>query len=229
MGSSRVSSRCSQSSRAGRAPDPAREHRHRREDAAALDQPEAAGARQIEILGDRPIARMLGEIRRVNQPAAQGEVHARLQVREIGHGDEELTARRDHAKELRQRLRLLGKRQMFEHVETQGAIERRCRIGQRVERSASHPLGTVVGIDALNREPVVELVDEHAFAASGVEDARPLAAARRGSGGRARVWRDTWDRTPTQSRVGDGSRRARRIHPSERRMTSGSWPGLYVS
>ena len=84
-----------------------------------------------------PIGRspgMLGEVRRANQPPGEQEVHARLQVREVRHRDEQLAAGRDHAKQLRERPRLVGERQMLEHVEAQRAIERRRR--RRAARSA---------------------------------------------------------------------------------------------
>ena len=62
-----------------RSPDHPREHRHGGKDAAPIDQAEARARREVEILSDRPIARVLGRTRGPNQPASEGKVDARLQ------------------------------------------------------------------------------------------------------------------------------------------------------
>ena len=76
-----------------------------------------------------------------------------------------------------ERARLFLERQVLEHVEAERAIEAAVRVGKRHERSRAHALGRVVLIEAFDREPRGELVDEHALAAAGVEDARAGAAA----------------------------------------------------
>ena len=74
---------------------------------------------------DRAIARMLELGRGPDQASAQQEVHARLQVREVGHRHEQLAAGPQHAVQFGERHRLLLERQVLEHVEAQRAIERR--------------------------------------------------------------------------------------------------------
>src|SRR4029453_13292684 len=74
--------------------------------------------------------------------------------------------------ELHERRWLFLEGQVLEDVEAQRAIEAAIRVGKREERSCTHPLGRVVLIEALDRQPGCELVAEPALAAAGVEDAR---------------------------------------------------------
>jgi len=106
------------------------------------------------------------------QPAAQRKMHARLQMGQVGHRHEQFPARAHHAKQFGQRPRLIWKCQVFEHVEAQAAVERSGGKGQFHDRPEGHPCGRIVGIDADDGEPVVELVHEHTFAAARIEDAR---------------------------------------------------------
>ena len=78
---------------------------------------------------------MLERIGRADQPPGEQEVHARLQVREVGHRDEQLAAGREHAKQLGERARLILERQVLEHVEAQRAIEGAAGRRQRRQRS----------------------------------------------------------------------------------------------
>ena len=71
-----------------------REDGHGREDAAPIDQREPRPSRQLQIFADRTIARMLVFRRRANQTSAEQELHPRLEVREIGHRDEQFAAGR---------------------------------------------------------------------------------------------------------------------------------------
>ena len=118
-----------------------------------------------------PIARMFVFGGGSNQAAKQQKMHSGLEVREIGNRHQQLPARLQCAKEFRQRARLFFEREVLEDVETQGAIERPSAIGERRQRSASNAFGRVVGIDSFDGQPVRVFVDEHAFAASRVEDA----------------------------------------------------------
>ena len=119
-----------------------------------------------------PIARVFGLTRRTNERAPQQEVDARLQVREVRHGDQQFSARNQDAPELCECLGLVRVRQMLQHVETQCAIECRVAVRQRGDRSAADGRGRVVVIHAFDREAVRIRLNEHALAATGVEHAR---------------------------------------------------------
>ena len=76
-------------------------------------------SRQLQVLANRAIARMLVFRRRADQASAHEKLHPRLQVREIGHRDEQFATGPQHAVQLRERARLILVREMFQHVETQ--------------------------------------------------------------------------------------------------------------
>jgi hypothetical protein len=67
-----------------------------------LHQPKPCARGQINELRHGAIARMLREARRVDEAAAEQEVHPRLQMREVGHLDEHLATGPHHAKQLRE-------------------------------------------------------------------------------------------------------------------------------
>ncbi len=67
-----------------------------------------------------------------NQPAAQQELNARLQVRQVRHRHQQLAARYQHAMEFGKRARLVFERQVLEDIEAQRAIERAVGIGRAV-------------------------------------------------------------------------------------------------
>ena len=162
-GSSRVSSRCIQVKRCG-----CRRIRRvttgsGRKDAAPADQREPGSTREIEVLADRTIAGMLVLGCRPDQAPAQQELQPRLQVREVGNRDEQLAAGARARDELCERARLVFVGQMFEDVEAQRAIESSVLEGQGGNRTESHALGRVVGVDADDGEPRCVLVDEHAL------------------------------------------------------------------
>ena len=145
---------------------------HGREDAVLGQDVEAGAIEQAAVLRQRPVARMLHLARRANQAPGQQEVDARLQVREVRHRDQQLAARRQHAVQLGQRLRLILVGEVLEHVETQRAREAAVRERQRQQRSALDVRRRVVGVDAFDRQASGELLDQHALAAAGVEDGR---------------------------------------------------------
>ena len=70
----------------------AREDRHGREDAPPVDQREPRPLRELKVFANRTIARMLVFRCRANQASAQQELDPRLEVREIGHRDEQFAA-----------------------------------------------------------------------------------------------------------------------------------------
>ena len=149
-----------------------REDRHGREDAVAADEREPGAAPELEVFADGAIARVLVFRRGPDQPAAQQELDARLQVRQVRHRDQQLAAGPEHAEELGQRARLFLVGEVLEHVEAQRAIERRVGERQRGHRAVRDARGRIVGVDAGDVEASGVFLDQHAFAASGVEHAR---------------------------------------------------------
>ena len=170
-GSSRVSSRCSQVSVAGAAGSVA-SRLAASERCPAADQREARSMREIEVLADRTIAGMLVLGCRPNQAPPQQELQPRLQVREIGNRDEQLAAVGQHAMQLCECARLVFVGEMFQDVEAERAIERPVLEGQGGNRTESHALGRVIGVDADDGQARCVLVDEYALSASSVEDTR---------------------------------------------------------
>ena len=73
---------------------------------------------------DGTIARMLERIGGPDEPAEQQEMHARLEVREIGHRHEQLAAPFEHAMQFRQGLGLSLIGQVLEHIEAKRAGKR---------------------------------------------------------------------------------------------------------
>src|SRR5687768_5239634 len=88
--------------RARMTPDEVRDDRDGRKDAAAADQPEARRPPELQVFSDRTVARMFVLGRGADQPPAQQELNARLQVREVRDRNEQLAARPQDAKNLGQ-------------------------------------------------------------------------------------------------------------------------------
>jgi hypothetical protein len=61
---------------------------------------------------------------------------------------------------------------VFEHVQAQRAIERAVGKRQRHERAGRDADGGIVGVEAAHAQPGRVFLDQDAFAAAGVEDAR---------------------------------------------------------
>ena len=80
---------------------------------------EAGASCQVEVVGQRPIARVFQRTRGANQPSPQQEVHARLQVRQVRHGHEQFAAGLQDAVQLGERAWLFLECQVLQHVETQ--------------------------------------------------------------------------------------------------------------
>ena len=154
------------------AANPGRHHGERRENAGDLDDLEARAFDERAVFGERTVARMLQLARGSNEPAAQQQVDARLQVRQVRHRDEQLSRRRQHAPQFRKGARLIRERQVLEHVETQHALEGPRLVRQRQQRPAAHERRAVVLVEAFDFQPAGVLLDEHAFAAAGIEHAR---------------------------------------------------------
>ena len=134
-GSSRVSAGCSQRERAGlrRIQGVSTGTVGKMPRRQTTSKPARRAERQV--LAERAVARVLQRVRRANQAPGQQEVHARLQVREVRHRDQQLAAGRQHAEQLGERLRLILVRQVLEHVEAQRAIEAAGRRRERQQRS----------------------------------------------------------------------------------------------
>src|SRR5258708_24046161 len=100
-----------------------REDRYGREDAAASDEREPGAARQLQVLADRTISGVLVLGGGPAQPPAQQELDARLQVREIPHRQQQLSAGPQDATQLREAAPLLLAGQVLQHLTTERAIE----------------------------------------------------------------------------------------------------------
>ena len=199
----------------GMAADLPREYWHGRENPTTCDQFESGAVCQLQVFGDRAVSGVLEFRRRADQAALQQEVNARLQVREVGNGYEQLPVTREHAVQFLERFRLFLERQVLEHVEAERAIEAAVRVGKRRERSRADSLGRVVLIEAFDRKPRGELVDEHALTATGVEDACAGGQAARASAAPPRASRCKSDSSPRRDPATDDSRRAPRTRRRE--------------
>ena len=77
--------------RCGMPTDQAGDDRDRGKDPPTFNDPEAGGAEQLQLLSDRPVARVLHLARRPDESSRQQEMQARLEVREVRHRDEGLS------------------------------------------------------------------------------------------------------------------------------------------
>ena len=152
-------------------PNEAGQNRDGWKDAAPLQEAEAGTVCEFQIFPDWAVARVLGQVRGSDEAPLHQEMNARLQVGQIGHRDEQLATRSKDTSHFPKSRGLIVERHVLEDVEAEDAIERSVGIGQRGQRSATDTVGLVVGIEALDAEPVAKLIDQHAFSAAGVEDA----------------------------------------------------------
>jgi len=118
------------------------------------------------------IARVFVLGRRADEAPAQQELHAGLQVREVRDRHEQLATGHQHAVQLGERAGLILVRQVLQHVQTECALERCVREWERHQGRRLHARRRVVGVDAADAQARRVLVDEDAFTAAGVEDAR---------------------------------------------------------
>ena len=84
----------------GLAPDPRRDDGDGRKDAVFCHHVESRAVEQTPILRQRPVARMLHLVGRADQAPGKQEVHARLQVGEVGDRDEQLAVGRQDTVQL---------------------------------------------------------------------------------------------------------------------------------
>lgn len=120
-------------------PYQARENGYGRKNPTSSDQLEAGALAQAHVLGRRSIAGVFRFRRGADQATPDEKVDTRLQVGEVRDRNEQFTARLEDTVKLSQRTRLIGERQVLEHVEAQRAIEGCVRVRQRRQRPGSDP------------------------------------------------------------------------------------------
>ena len=183
-----------------------------------------ARARQVEILADRPIARMLGGIRRANQAAAAGG-SARATAGARGSAPSR-TARRPARSRGSSSASARGwsvERQVLEHVEAQRAIERRRR------RTAAPSATAAARAPSCSSDRALRSRRRSWNSSTSTPSPQPASSTRVPAGSAREVAaharpasRDRSGRTPSRARAGGGSRRAPRIPPSARRKREGA-------
>src|SRR5918994_6841401 len=103
--------------------DESRQHRNGGEDALPRDQLEPGLPGKADVLVGRPVPRVLLLGGGADQPSGDEEMHARLEVGEVGNGDQQLAVWREDAVQLSEGLTLVLEREVLEHVQAERPIE----------------------------------------------------------------------------------------------------------